>query len=309
MCNPSISELPPPPSGKTGWPWTHGGKDTAPEQSSGYEYPRITIVTPSYNQAEFLEGTIRSVLLQGYPRLDYFVMDGNSSDSSCEVIRKYEKWITDWVSELDRGQSHAINKGLAQGTEGVFNWLNSDDLLMPGALHAVAQCAEKHPRAAAWVGGCHRINPSGWLLTTVRPRGLMRNKLADWGHKGWFYQPSCFFSATAWKKVGPLDESLHFAMDLDLWLRLIEVGEFISMRNVLSAATIHPLAKTQVQRTKMFEEIHLIQRIHGYAEISASRIIDESRKESLKNQIRRVIRVRFHRLFNPTKQRIKIVDL
>ena len=111
-------------------------------------------------------------------------MDGNSRDSSCDVIRKYGKWITAWVSESDRGQSHAINKGLAEATGRVLGWLNSDDLLMPGALHVVGQLAEKHPLAAAWIGRCHRIDPSGWLLTTAVPRGLVRNKLADWGHRG-----------------------------------------------------------------------------------------------------------------------------
>ena len=125
MCTPTVSELPKPPLGKTGWPWTLEGRATEPRYSSGYECPQITLVTPSYNQAEFVETTIRSVLLQGYSNLEYFVMDGNSSDSSCDVIRKYEKWITAWVSESDRGQSHAINKGLAKATGRVFGWLNS----------------------------------------------------------------------------------------------------------------------------------------------------------------------------------------
>jgi glycosyltransferase involved in cell wall biosynthesis len=305
---PTVSELPKPPLGKTGWPWTLKGRTTERRYSSGYECPRITLVTPSYNQADFVETTIRSVLLQGYPNLEYFVMDGNSSDSSYDVIRKYEKWITAWVSESDRGQSHAINKGLAKATGRVFGWLNSDDLLMPGALHVVGQLAEKQPLAAAWIGRCHRIDSNGWLLTTAIPRGLVRNRLADWGHKGWFYQPSCFFSATAWQEAGPLDESLHFAMDVDLWLRLIRVGEFVSTRHVLSAAVIHPLAKSQAQRTAMFEEIHFIQRRHGYEGIAESRIADKSRVGTLQDRIRRAVRVRFSRLFNCAEQRKKILE-
>ena len=308
MRAPTVSELPKPPLGKTGWPWTLDGLATESNYSSSYECPRITLVTPSYNQSDFIEKTIRSVLLQGYPNLEYFLMDGNSSDSSRAVIRKYEKWITAWVSESDRGQSHAINKGLAKATGRVLNWLNSDDLLMPGALSLVGQLVEKYPRAAAWIGRCHRVDPNGWLLTTAVPRGLVRNKLADWGHRGWFYQPSCFFSATAWQEVGPLDESLHFAMDVDLYLRLARVGEFVSTRHVLSAAVIHPLAKSQSQRPSMFEEIHLIQRRHGYKGIADSRIANESQGGTLKERISRAVRVRFSRLFNFAKQRKRIFE-
>ncbi len=180
---------------------------------------------------------------------------------------------------------------------------------MPGALHRVAQSAEEFPRAAAWIGRCHRIDSSGWLLTISVPRGLVRDKLADWGHKGWFYQPSCFFSAAVWDKAGPLDEALHFAMDLDLWLRFVEMGDFVAIRHVLSAATIHPLAKTQMQRASMFEEIHFIQRKHGYVEIAEARIRKESGRRLLKNRIRCALRVGFQRLLNCTKRRVRILEL
>ena len=307
--NPTARELPSPPPGKTGWPWTDGGDSVASAPSSDHTCPRITIVTPSSNQAEFLEATMRSVLLQGYSNLEYFVMDGNSTDNSCDVIRKYETWVTDWVSESDRGQSHAINKGLAKGTGRILSWLNSDDLLMPGALQAVAKLAEKNPQATAWIGQCHRIDPQGWLLTTVVPRGLTRDKLADWGHRGWFYQPSCFFSATAWHKVGPIDESLHFALDLDLWLRLVGAGEFASMRHVLSAATIHPRAKTQAQRAAMHKEIRLVQRKHGYVRIAELREADESNGGSLKHRMRRALRVKLGQLFSGAMPRRRIAVL
>ena len=111
---PSLRELPTPPPGKTGWPWTEESAQLPEQMPDGSVWPRISIVTPSFNQAAFVEETIRSVLLQGYPSLEYFIIDGASSDSSVELIKKYERWLTGWVSERDRGQSHAINKGFAR---------------------------------------------------------------------------------------------------------------------------------------------------------------------------------------------------
>src|SRR5262245_50300660 len=108
---PAVAELPPPPSGKTGWPWTDETPPLPSTQPDGSPWPRISIVTPSYNQSEFIEETIRSVLLQGYPDLEYIIIDGGSTDQSLDIIRKYARWLAYWISEKDRGQSHAINKG------------------------------------------------------------------------------------------------------------------------------------------------------------------------------------------------------
>ena len=106
--------------------------------------PRITIITPSLNQGEFLEDTIHSILNQNYPNLEYFIVDGGSTDNSVDIIKKYEHRINWWVSEPDRGQSHAINKGLVRATGDIINWINSDDLLFPGALQRVASCYQRH---------------------------------------------------------------------------------------------------------------------------------------------------------------------
>ncbi len=309
MSAPLTNPLPPPTSGKTGWPWTTASVPSTQSKSVGINCPKISIVTPSYNQVNYVEATIRSVLLQDYPNVEYFVIDGHSTDHSFDVIQKYEQWLSDSLSESDRGQSHAINKGLNKATGQIFGWLNSDDLLMPGALHAVAQSFRKTPSATAWVGKCHRIDPTGWLLSTVTPKGLVRNKMADWGHKGWFYQPSCFFSADSWLKVGPLDESLHYAMDLDLWLRLAEIGDFIPMRQTLSAAIIHPLAKTQKDRIKMMKEINFIQERYGYTKIAASRLLEQSKSQSLKTRTRLILGRTFNKLKRVSKRRFKIANI
>ena len=134
---PTLAELPLPPPEKTGWPWTVETPPVPPVRPDGSAWPRISIVTPSYNQGQFIEETIRSVLLQGYPDLEYMIIDGGSTDQSVEIIRKYEPWLTYWVSERDRGQAHAINKGLEHCNGRVFNWINSDDYLTPKSLSVV----------------------------------------------------------------------------------------------------------------------------------------------------------------------------
>ena len=271
MSYPTLAKLPSTP-GKTGWPWT---AETPPERESmgnGRTTPRITIVTPSYNQGQFIEATIRSVLLQSYPNLEYIIMDGGSQDGTVDIIRRYEPWLTYWISEPDRGQSHAINKGLERGTGEIFTWLNSDDLLLPGALWRIAEAYRAHPDSIAWVGACHLINADGRIIKTVVPKGLERDNLANWYHGGFFYQPSCFFSARTYQAIGGIDESLQYAMDLDLWLRLAAVGDFVAVPEIVSAAIIHENAKTQAQRPQMHVETMYVQYKHGYTEQAANRL-------------------------------------
>src|SRR5882762_4423248 len=129
---PSLKQLPEPPKGKTGWPWTEQSPRVPATMPEGRLWPGISIVTPSFNQGQFIEETIRSVLLQGYPNLEYFVIDAGSADLTLEIIKKYEPWITYWVSEPDNGQVDAIKKGLRLSSGEWFNWINSDDILLQG---------------------------------------------------------------------------------------------------------------------------------------------------------------------------------
>src|SRR5467141_2605988 len=135
---PTLAELPPPPAGRSGWPWTQETQSLPSGRADSSPWPRISIVTPSYNQGEFIEETIRSILLQGYPDLEYIVMDGGSTDGSVNIIKKYERWLAYWISENDRGQVHAINKGFSRASGVIYNWINSDDSLRPGALGFIA---------------------------------------------------------------------------------------------------------------------------------------------------------------------------
>jgi glycosyltransferase involved in cell wall biosynthesis len=236
------------------------------------ESPWVSIVTPSYNQAQFLEETILSVLNQDYPNVEYIIIDGGSTDASVDIIRKYEDRLAYWVTEEDRGQAHAINKGFARAYGEIFGWLNSDDFLLPGAVSHIVETQRRYPQAVAWVGGCYRIDPDGRILSTVIPRGLDRDTLADWGYRGFFYQPSCFFAAHAWHEAGPVDENFHLALDLDLWLRLATLGDFVSTPDIICAAIVHKHAKTQAQRLDMHAETIAIQIRHGYKEMARYRL-------------------------------------
>lgn len=157
----TLKDLPSPPPEKSGWPWTEQSHRIVEKMPDETDWPRITIVTPNYNYGEFIEETIRSVLLQGYPNLEYIIIDGGSTDNSVEIIKKYDKWLSYWVSENDQGQSNAINKGLSMATGEWFNWLNSDDLLMPNSLINFAKIS-RIVAEAKWIsGGRIEMNKNG----------------------------------------------------------------------------------------------------------------------------------------------------
>ena len=161
----SIDDLPRPGPGRSGWPWTEAPPPLPPTTVNGQAWPRITIVTPSFNQAQYLEETIRSVLLQGYPNLEYLVFDGGSTDGSVDILRRYDRFLDAWVSERDKGQSDAINKGLARCTGTIVNWLCSDDVLLPGALFRVGEAFTKSRESTScWIGEISVRRPLGARL-------------------------------------------------------------------------------------------------------------------------------------------------
>ncbi|HEX4351126.1 MAG TPA: glycosyltransferase family 2 protein, partial [Verrucomicrobiae bacterium] len=181
--------------------------------------PKITIITPSYNQGEFIEDTFRSVLDQNYPNLEYFVVDGGSKDSSVDVIKRYAKHFDWWVSEKDRGQSHAINKGLERATGDLVIWLNSDDFFYPGALNYVSQAWQAHPEAGLFVG-------NGTLADKQGRRVRRYSKTLAWDYDtllrgaNYILQPSTFLARRVFQEQGFIDETITYGMDLELWLRV-----------------------------------------------------------------------------------------
>lgn len=224
--------------------------------------PKISIVTPSYNQGKYLEKTILSVLEQGYPNLEYIIIDGGSTDESVDIIKKYSDRLTYWVSEPDRGQSHAINKGFERATGEIFGWLNSDDWYNPGALQAVAEAFAANPDAGAVVGAGDMYYQESGETLLVEPFAVDMASLFQFVDR-YFCQPSCFFTARAWKQCGPLDESLHLAMDLDLWLRLAKEFRFATVADNLSVSLVHADAKTNAQAAKSIVDACLVIGRHG----------------------------------------------
>lgn len=270
---PTLSQLPAHPRGKKGWPWTEESPQLSDNIPLGNTWPRISIVTPSYNQGRFIEETIRSVLLQGYPNFEYIIIDGGSTDNSIEIIKKYEEWLTYWVSEPDRGQSDAINKGLAKATGEIYSWLNSDDYLMKDALKNIASVYCDSPKAGAWCGGCIHVNANGKPLMTVWPRRVDVDGIANW-YGNQFAQSACFFSRKAWHECGPLDEDLHYGMDFDLWLKIAKAFSFEKVSNIISADHIHEDGKTQ-KVGQLSADIFLVQVRHGYESLAIQHISRE----------------------------------
>jgi glycosyltransferase involved in cell wall biosynthesis len=228
-----LNELPAPPPGRTGWPWT----EQAPCLfDNGIEWPKLTIVTPSYNQSQYLEETVRSILLQNYPNLEYIVIDGGSNDGSMDILEKYSPWISYWQCEKDRGQAHAINMGFSLGTGTYLAWINSDDYYLKDVFYAVVSTFMKHSAdfvyGYAWSIKEGEAEP---VMVTVPPLSDYFIKIPT------LAQPACFWSARIHQ---PVWEEMICALDYELWLRLVKGHKRTRLKKVLAAAHVHSEAKT-----------------------------------------------------------------
>lgn len=206
-------------------------------------YPRISIVTPSYNQGEFLEKTVLSILNQNYPNLEYIIIDGGSTDDSVEIIKKYEKYLTYWVSEKDNGQADAINKGFSNSTGQILAWLNSDDVYLPDALLKVAKAFRKYSYADIVYGNRYRINGKDEIIGEDRQTPFSRYGLLYGGFG--FYQVSVFWKRDIYFKVKGLSTQYRCCMDDDLFVRYaINKARFKFLREFLACFRIHKDSKT-----------------------------------------------------------------
>ncbi len=249
----SGSDLPPPPR-KTGWPWTDIPAplpDTIPD---GSPWPRISIVTPSYNQGQFIEETIRSVLLQGYPNLEYIIIDGGSTDKSVDIIRKYEPWLTYWVSEPDHGQPHAINKGMSRITGSLFNWLNSDDILLPGTLQRLALAHHQQPKAIL-LASVENYNELYHYSSLIQPRNVsFATMVESWRSDMVWHQPGIYVPRTALEQTDPLDETLHYSFDRDWMCRLLQIAPVHYLPAVAVRFRLHETSKSIAQALPFLQD-------------------------------------------------------
>ena len=195
-------------------------------------WPRISIITPSYNQASYLEQTIESVLSQDYPNLEYLVVDGGSMDGSVDIIRHYAGRLAYWISEPDNGQTDAINKGLRHSTGEILAYLNSDDYYLPGTLKAVAEHFSSHPDSDLVHGRCRYVDQGGTKIGQQFGDIQSYCQILDlwdvWWNRRQFVQPEVFWARRITEKIGPLREQLHYVMDYDYWLRILKAGGTVS---------------------------------------------------------------------------------
>jgi len=207
-------------------------------------WPRISIVTPSYNQGHYLEQTILSVLGQNYPNLEYIIIDGGSTDDSVQIIRKYADRIAYWVSEPDSGQSEALEKGFALATGEIAAWINSDDYYEEGAFYKVARAYKQQP-FAFFCGTCRMVDTEGKELCVLHtPKVTHRTLTRYWKPHFCPPQPSIFFRRVLLHELGGFDRSLHYAMDFDLWLRASRKYSFCHTSEHLSYYRVHGDSKT-----------------------------------------------------------------
>ena len=208
-------------------------------------------MTPSYNQAKYLEQTIQSVLEQDYTRLEYLVVDGQSTDNSVEIIKRHADKLTWWVSEKDAGQGDAVNKGIARAKGDIIAWLNSDDYYLPGTLSAVVKVFEENPDVVMIYGDMLAVDESGQTINTLKFHQLSLQDLLCFQIIG---QPSVFFRREAYEKAGGLDIIFHFLLDHHLWIRIAQQGKILHVSQIWSAARYHAEAKNRAKAAEFGRE-------------------------------------------------------
>jgi glycosyltransferase involved in cell wall biosynthesis len=215
--------------------------------------PLVSVITPSFNQAPFLEQTIRSVLDQDYSRVEYIVIDGGSTDGSQEIIRRYQDRLAYWTSEKDLGQTDAINKGFGVAHGDVFAWLNSDDTYRPGAIRESVAYLQDHPEIGMVYGHAYYVDEEGRVLAPYPTghtdlKGLRRGVTT-------IPQQAMFFRSKLWRMVGPLDPSFYYAMDYDLWVRIAEVSPIALCRRPWANFRIHGTSKSLTAASRCWPEM------------------------------------------------------
>ncbi len=223
--------------------------------------PLVSIITPSFNQAPFLEATIQSILAQSYKNIEYILIDGGSTDGSLEIIKSYAKNFSYWHSKKDEGQTDAINQGLNRAKGKYQAWLNADDILLPHAIQEAVAYLEQHPDTGLVYGEADFINAEGRII------GRFPAAQTDYARlmRGYVHVPqqAAFWRTDLWKKVGPLDKSFYFAMDYDLWVRLAKTSQVKYLERKWAQFRLHGDSKTIINDFRAWPEMLKVHRREG----------------------------------------------
>lgn len=241
---PTLKELPPPPQGKTGWPWTEETPQLPETGFDGWPWPKISIVTASYKRVQFIEETIRSILLQGYPDLEYIIIDGASDDGTAGIIKKYEPWIAYWVSEKDRGENHALNKGLPRCSGEIITFFSSDDIYLKGTFADVGSRWSQLKQYGAVVGGFYFMDINSQPTSEIIPPRLPHPGPIDLTlipPEQWrLHQEATFYTRQALDSVGRyVREDLLYTADRELLYRLCRNYRILLVQRAYSAFRVH----------------------------------------------------------------------
>ncbi len=258
-----VPPLPPPlDTTRTGWPWNVEHPPLPPAGMVAESWPQMTIVTPSFNQGAYLEETLRSVLAQGYPRLEYIVLDGGSTDNSVEILAHYDSCITHWESQPDAGQADAINRGFGMASGSVLAWLNSDDIYLPGTLVSVGRQFAAKPAAQLIYGEGWYINESSERIEPCRfvRRRFNRTYLVN---RDPVLQPAAFWRRELWTAAGPLNSGLNWVFDWEWFIRAYDLTKFEYLPQFLAGYRIQPAAKTRTGGLTRQQEHGRVTRQYG----------------------------------------------
>jgi glycosyltransferase involved in cell wall biosynthesis len=230
------------------------------------------VVTPSFNQADYLELSIRSILLQGYPDLEYIIIDGGSTDQSVTIIRKYERWIASWVSEGDRGCSDASAKGLARTNAVLLAIMNADDYFALGAFATLLALRQAQPNNVLWGGAAPEIDSHGRQVAARAPFVHDHQALGNWEVGMWFFSPACLFDAATYRAAGGFDPRFYNIGDVELWIRMGKIGAFTFTTETV--AFIHRDPQSVSRRDKLGNDIALISAnyLNGNYDIARARM-------------------------------------